>query len=143
MPPTTTAVDAARLRLTLMRLSRRLRQEVSAGVTPSQLSALTRLDRGGPMSLRDLAAAERVAPSTLTRIVAALESDGLISRTEDPADRRVALVAVTPAAHELLETARARGTGYLAERIARLERDDAETLAAAIPILERLLEADE
>lgn len=142
MPPATTALDAARLRLALMRLSRRLRQEVAAPITPSQLSALARLDRGGAMSLGDLAAAERVTPSTLTRIVAALEADGLISRTPDPADRRVALVAVTPAAHELLETARARGAGYLAERIAGLERDDADTLAAAIPILERLLEGD-
>jgi DNA-binding MarR family transcriptional regulator len=72
VPSAPTTVDAARLRLALMRLSRRLRQEVSAGITPSQLSALARLDRGGPMSLRDLAAAERITPSTLTRVVASL-----------------------------------------------------------------------
>ena len=142
MPPVTTAVDAARLRLAIARLSRRLRQEVTPAVTPSQLSALARLDRGGPMSVGDLAAAERVSPSTLTRIVAALESDGLISRETDPADRRVARVAVSAAGHELLEAARARGTGYLVERIGRLDDQEAAVLAAAVPVLERLLEED-
>lgn len=140
MSPPAPTVDAARLRLAVMRLSRRLRQEVSPAITPSQLSALARLDRGGPMSVGDLAAAERVSPSTLTRIVAALEADGLISRDTDPADRRVARVAVSAAGHDLLETARARGTGYLAERIARLPGEDASALAAAVPVLERLLE---
>lgn len=140
MSPATTAVDAARLRVAVARLSRRLRQEVSPAVTPSQLSALTRLDRGGPMSVGDLAAAERVSASTLTRIVAALEGDGLISREPDPGDRRVARVAVTPAGHDLLEAARARGTGYLVERIAELEDEEAAVLAAAVPVLERLLE---
>ena len=144
MTHTTTqpTVDAARLRLALMRLSRRLRQEVSPAITPSQLSALARLDRGGPMSLGDLAATERISPSTLTRVVAALEAEGLISRDPDPADRRVALVGVSPAGHALLEDARARGTGYLAERIAGLTQAEAEALAAATPVLERLLDVD-
>jgi DNA-binding MarR family transcriptional regulator len=142
VPSAPTTVDAARLRLALMRLSRRLRQEVSAGLTPSQLSALARLDRGGPMSLRDLAAAERITPSTLTRIVASLEAEGLISREPDPDDRRVARVAVTVAGHALLEAARARGTGYLLGRIGDLGPDEADLLAAAVPVLERLLEDD-
>jgi DNA-binding MarR family transcriptional regulator len=140
LTPVRTTVDAARLRLVLMRLSRRLRQEVPAPVTPSQLSALARLDRGGPMSLGDLAAAERVSPSTLTRIVAALETDGLMSRAPDPVDRRVARVAISADGHALLEAARARGTGYLADRVAGLDPADAEALAAAVPVLERLLE---
>lgn len=138
--PVSTAVDAARLRLAVARLSRRLRQEVSPAITPSQLSALARLDRRGPLSLGDLATAERVSASTLTRIVAALESDGFISREPDPGDRRVARVAVSPAGHELLEAARARGTGYLVERIAQLDDDETAVLAAAVPVLERLLE---
>jgi DNA-binding MarR family transcriptional regulator len=123
-----------------MRVSRRLRQEVTAGITPSQLSALARLDRGGPMSVGDLAAAERISPSTLTRVVAALEDAGLISREPDPADRRVSRVAVSLAGHDLLEAARARATGYLVERIARLTSEQAAALSAAVPVLEQLLE---
>ncbi len=142
MPPAPTAVDAARLRLAVMRLSRRLRQEAGGGITPSQLSALATLDRVGPMALRDLAAAEGVGASTLTRIVAALEEQRFIERTTDPADRRVALVRVAPRGRQLLRTARDRGTRLVAERLGRLDDDEIATLAAAVPLLEALLEGD-
>lgn len=141
MPAATrTAVDASRLRLALVRLSRRLRHLADAGITPSQLSALATLDRLGPMPLRDLAAVERVGASTLTRIVAALEEEGLLERVTDPADRRCSLANVTPAGATLLGEARERGTRHLAERIDSLSAADAEALAAAIPALEALLE---
>lgn len=140
MSPTRTAIDAGRLRLALVRLSRRLRQEADAGITPSQLSALATLDRSGPMPLRDLAAAERVGSSTLTRIVAALEDEALIARVTDPADRRCTLASVTPAGTRLLNEARDRGTRLLADRIATLSPEHAADLAAALPALEALLE---
>ena len=135
-----TTIDAGRLRLALMRISRRLRQEADAGITPSQLSALATLDRRGPLALRDLAAAERITSSTLTRIVAALESEGLIARITDPQDRRCNLVSVTPAGAELLTSARDKGTRLLADRLAALSAHDAELLASALPVLEALLE---
>jgi DNA-binding MarR family transcriptional regulator len=123
-----------------MRLSRRLRQEADSRVTPSQLSALATLDRRGPLPLRDLAAAERIGSSTLTRVVAALETEGLIERVTDPADRRCTLASVTPAGARLLNQARDRGARLLAERVAALDPADAATLAAALPVLEQLLE---
>ena len=125
-----------------MRISRRLRQEAEAGATPSQLSALATLDRRGPLALRDLAAAERVTSSTLTRIVAALESENLLTRITDPEDRRCNLVSVTPAGAELLTSARDKGTQLLANRVAALPTADADVLAAALPVLESLLEED-
>ena len=137
-----TTIDAGRLRLALMRISRRLRQEADAGITPSQLSALATLDRRGPMALRDLAAAERITSSTLTRIVAALEAEGLIARITDPLDRRCNLASVTPSGAELLTSARDKGTRLLADRVAALSAADADALAAALPVLELLLEED-
>ena len=139
---TSTAVDAGRLRLALVRLSRSLRHEADPRVTPSQLSALATLDRQGPLPLRDLAAAERIGSSTLTRIVAALESEGLIERVTDPNDRRCTLASVTPSGARLLNQARDRGSRLLAERIAALSARDAAALAAALPALEALLEGD-
>ena len=136
---TRTAIDAGRLRLALVRLSRRLRQLADAGITPSQLSALATLDRLGPMPLRDLAASERVGSSTRTKIVAALEEQGLIERVTDPSDRRCTLANVTPAGAALINEARDRGTQLLAERISALDPADAEALAAALPALEALL----
>ncbi len=139
---TRTTVDAARLRLALMRIARRLRQAGSTGITPSQLSALATLDRSGPVPLRDLAAAEKVGPSTLTRIVAALEDQGLLERVVDPSDRRVTLASITPAGRTLLTQARDSGTRLLAERIAALDPADAEAVAVALPVLEALLGDD-
>jgi DNA-binding MarR family transcriptional regulator len=138
-PAVSTTVDAAALRLAVMRLARRLRQEADAGITQSQLSALATLQRLGPLPLRELAAAERVGSSTLTRIVAALEDQGLLGRTNDPTDRRVALVSVTAAGARMLSDVRERGTQLLAERLATLPGDAAATLAAALPVLEHLI----
>ena len=141
MPAATrTTVDPGRLRLALVRLSRRLRHLADPGITPSQLSALATLDRSGPLPLRDLAAAERVGSSTVTRIIAALQAEGLIERVTDPDDRRCTLASVTPAGARLLNEARERGTSMLAERITALSAKDAEVLAAALPVLESLLE---
>lgn len=139
----TSTIDAAavtRLRLALMRVARRLRQRADAGVSPSQLSALVTIDTMGPLPLRDLAAAENIAPSTLTRIVNALGDESLIDRLPDPADRRVTVVALSPRGRRLLADARSRSAAYLADRVAALSTREQQTLVAALPVLERLLE---
>ena len=135
-------VTTARLRLALLRVARRLRQRAEAGITPSQLSALVSIDRGGPLPLRELAAHENIAPSTLTRIVNALEQDGLIDRRPDPTDRRVTLVGLSPSGRRLLADARERSAAYLAQRLAALPPREQRALADALPILEKLLEGD-
>jgi DNA-binding MarR family transcriptional regulator len=131
---------AARLRLTVMRLARRLRQQAPAGVTPSQLSVLATLSIGGPMTLGALAEAERVRPPTMTRIVAALEEDGLIERKSDPDDRRRASIELTEPGRRLVTTSRSRKTAYLAERLRDLSEEERATLARAADVLEEILE---
>ena len=74
------AIDAARLRVAVLRLSRRLRKHDLAGLTPSQLSTLATIGQYGPVRLGDLAAAERIAPSTLTRLISVLEGLGYVRR---------------------------------------------------------------
>src|SRR6202042_3773575 len=97
------AVDVTRLRVAIARLSRRLRRHEVAGLTPTQLAALATVERAGPMRLGDLAAAEGVAPSTLTRIVSVLEDLGYVRRDADPRDARASTLMVTPRGHETLE----------------------------------------
>src|SRR5436190_24014484 len=80
---------AAGLRLAVMRLARRLRQRADAGITPSMLSALSSIERRGPMTLGDLAVAERITPATLSVIVGRLQQSGLVIREPDPTDGRV------------------------------------------------------
>lgn len=129
---------AAQLRVSVTRLSRRLRQQADAGLSPSQLSALTAVWRHGSMTLGSLAEYERVAPPTVTKIVAKLEADGLLARTVDPNDRRVARVAVTPAGDALLGAARQRKTAWLSGRIAQLDADQRRRLADALDVLDDL-----
>src|ERR1700722_3870791 len=77
----------SQLRLSVLRLSRRLRQEAVGEITPSQLSALSVLARRGEMTLGELAAIERIAPPSMTRIAARLESNGWLERRADASDR--------------------------------------------------------
>jgi DNA-binding MarR family transcriptional regulator len=132
---------AARLRLSATRLARRLRQESASGRTPSQLSALASIEQHGPLTLGALAEHERVAPPTITNIVAKLEADGLVSRHVDQVDRRFARVAVTETGAALMAEIRLRKTTWLAGRIGELEPDQQAALAAALDALDALSRA--
>lgn len=132
------AIDAARLRVAVLRLSRRLRKHDLAGLTPSQLSTLSFVGKSGPVRLGDLAAAERIAPSTLTRLVNALEERGYLRRQPAPDDARAALVTITDAGQEALERIRAEGTSMLADILRTLPADQLAALEAALPALELL-----
>ena len=138
---TDTAALAARLRLGVTRLARKLRQEAEPGITPSMLSALSSVDRHGALTMRDLGAAEQVQPPTMTRVVAALVEAGLVTRTPDPEDGRVAWVRLTPAGAKLLDRSRRRKEAYLAKALGRLEPREVAVLEDAAVILERLTEA--
>src|SRR5437763_14302872 len=134
---------AARLRLAITRLARRLRQEAEGEVTPSQLSALSSIGRLGPITLGELATVERVQPPSMTRIVAGLEEAGLVVRTVDERDRRVARVEPTVAGQRFLERNRGRKNAYLAARVRTMSAEDRAVLARAAVLLEQLLEVEE
>ena len=131
---------AARLRLSVMRLARRLRWQAEGEVTASQLSALSSLDRAAALTLGELSSAERVKPPTMTRIVASLEELGLVARIPDPKDRRVCRVGLTDAGRRLVEANRRRKDAYLTSRLTALSDDDRTALAYAVPAIERLLD---
>src|SRR5207237_8795749 len=120
---------------------RRRRRQASAGeqLSPSQQAALASVDRLGPVTLGDLAAVERVQPPTMTRIVAALEEAGLVSRHIDERDRRIARVQTTVAGRRFLERSRGRKEAYLAERIRTLAPDDRAVLARPATPPEKIL----
>ena len=135
-------IDVTRLRVAIARLSRRLRRHELAGLTPTQLAALSTVERSGPLRLGDLAAAEGIAPSTLTRLVAVLEEFGYVQRCADPKDARASTLAITPAGHETLERLRAEGTALLTQSLMLLTAEQRAALAAAVPALEQLAGPD-
>jgi DNA-binding MarR family transcriptional regulator len=138
--PQTELELAGRLRLSVTRLARRLRQESAAGLTPSQTSALATIDRHAGLTPSELAVAERVQRPTATRVIAALEQAGLAQRAADPADGRSSRVHVTPEGAALLSRLRSRKEAYLARRLATFAPEDLATLERAATLLERLFD---
>jgi DNA-binding MarR family transcriptional regulator len=134
-----TAALAHDMRLSVMRLSRRLRnQRVDTSVTLTHLAALSTLKRHGPMSPGELAAHERVQPPSMTRVVGRLEEMGLVTRTPHPTDGRQVIIELSPAAQELLEVeARAR-EAWLSERLQALSAEQRAVLRDAAEIMDTL-----
>ena len=138
MAVTTAPTLESQLRLVVLRLSRRLRQQTAGDVTASQISALATIAKHGEVSLGELAAIERIAPPSMTRIAARLEEQGLVERRVDASDRRVARVAVSKAGEELLAETRTRRDAFLAARLQDFTPEEQDLLAAAVPLLERM-----
>jgi DNA-binding MarR family transcriptional regulator len=131
---------ANQLRPVLLRLSRELRQETEQlGVTSRQVTLLW-LIRGNPgMSLRELAAEERISAPALSGYVDRLEKAGLLARVRDESDRRRVGLALTEEGERLLRRVRARRTTWLAERLRGLDDDELGAIEAAIDPLGKLL----
>lgn len=131
---------ASRLRLVVTRLARRLRTQLPGELSPSQLATLASVEQLGPITLGELSAVERVKPPTMTKIVACLEEQGLVSRTVDQSDRRVARVEATASGLGFLDDSRQQKDAYLAQRLQSLSDDERIVLEQAAEVLERILE---
>ncbi len=128
------------LRLSFTRLARRVRRHGGAGLTPSQLSTLSSLERHGAMPLGHLAEREQISKSSMTRMAAKLEVLGLVDRTQGATDERVFVLGLTPTGRSLLAEASRRADEYLSRQVSALDPDDQRILIACIPVLQRLLE---
>lgn len=137
-PPAADLAD--RLHAAAIHLLRRLRREDDASGLPApQLSALSVIVFGGPITLGALAAAEQVRPPTITKLVAALEADGLVERETDDADRRIVRVKATARGTKLLQEGRRRRVAALTTSLAALSAAERAKLTAALPVLESVV----
>lgn len=132
-----------RLRNAIMRTGRRLRTTAAdEGLTATQSSVLATLVRQGPTGAGDLAGAEAVNPTMLSRVLAHLEEAGLVVRGTDPDDARCTVARATPAGRRLVTRLRARRAALLLDRLEQLDAADVAVLAQALPALEALAEID-
>ena len=137
-PPAPRAV-ADRLHSAAIHLLRALRREDRAlGVGSAKLSALSVLVFGGPRSIGALARAEQVRLPTMSRLVSALERDGLATRTPDPEDGRASRVHPTARGRTVLRQGRARRVATLTRRLEQLPEADRALLARAADLIEGL-----
>jgi DNA-binding MarR family transcriptional regulator len=133
---------AARFRQSLMPLVRKLRTNVEEGMTPGQMSTLATVAREGPISLGDLATAERVTPPMITKMANALEEKGLLERQPCADDKRVVRVSLTAEGRRLLDRSAARRNTWLGERFSALSEKERAALAEAVTVFERLNRED-
>lgn len=135
--------DVDRLRVAVLRLARRIRTRSSGTITPSQLFTLGTIVRHGRLTVGQIAELEHVKPPSASKIVAALESEGLVARQPSSDDRRCTFIVATPAGHDHLEQVRAAGRGWISEQLVGLDARDIAAIERALPALERLLEVPE
>lgn len=140
VPQGSDAEVAARLRLAILRLSRRLRQQVAGGVTSSQVSALATVERLGTPTLGELASSEQVQPPSMTKIVVGLEAAGLVARQEDDNDGRIVRVRLTAEGRRTLQRSRSLRNAYLVRRLRGLSADERAALEDVVGLLEHLVE---
>lgn len=131
---------AARLRLAVVRLNRRLRAQHGGDqeTTLTQLSALFTLHKHGPMSPGELAAKERVQPPSMTRVISALEDVGFLTRTPHPTDGRQIVIAVTEPGVAYVEAEVSARERWLEERLAELSDAERTLLCRAAEIIDRM-----
>ena len=134
---------ATRLRVAIGRLSRRLRTTAAgaeAGLTPTRISVLLSVVRDGPVRVSELAAAESLNPTMLSRIISDLGEAGLLERTCDHGDRRAAWVKATRAGKRIADRMRRERTDALNQALEGLPPADRILLEQALPALEGLAE---
>jgi DNA-binding MarR family transcriptional regulator len=129
---------ARELRVAVTRLHRQLRARTLWNLTPSQASALARIDQLGPLRGGVLAEHEGMAPATISKIVDSLVREGLVERVDDPTDRRASLLRLSARGAATLEELRTRGTELVRDALGALSSAEREALEAALPALERL-----
>lgn len=130
---------ASRLRLAVVRLNRRLRaQRTSSAVSLTQVAAISTLFKCGPLTPGELAAKEGVQPPSMTRVIAALEEFGYVTRRPHPTDGRQAIVALTDEGKAFHDAEVSIREAWLDRRLAELDDDERELLARAAEIIDRM-----
>jgi DNA-binding MarR family transcriptional regulator len=128
-----------RLRVAIDKLSRRLRPtEAGSGLTPSQTSVLFTIVRLGPLGPSEISEIERINPTMLSRVIAQLCQQGLISREPNPDDKRAALVKATTAGQHLRKRIHRERAQSLREHVGKLSDSQREQLWDTLPVLEAL-----
>jgi DNA-binding MarR family transcriptional regulator len=132
---------ADRVHSAAIHLLRRLRREDARwGLSAPRLSVLSVLVFGHrARTLSELAAAEQVKPPTMTRLVSALEAQGLVTRDGDPHDGRVVRIRATAKGRSLLVRGRAARVAALTAELRALPEREHDRLAEGIAVLERLI----
>jgi len=136
------AASPGELRLVLQKVARRIRAERGdSEVTDSQMAVLWRLDKSGTASPGELAAAEKVSPPSMNRIVNALQEAGYATRTQHDDDGRRVVVTLTAAGRAVTAETRRLRDEWFSRHLALLSEEERTQLLAVTDILRKLAES--
>lgn len=131
---------ADRMHSAAIHLLRRVaREDAKAGTSPARLSALSVLVFAGPQTVSALASMERVKVPTMSRLVSAMEADGLIRRAENGADARSVVLHATAKGRRVLDRAREARLSALERLLSEASAKELATVRAAAAIVDRLV----
>lgn len=131
---------AVGLRVAVVRIYRALRLTAEKNLTPSQTSAMARIEQTEPVRLGVLAQLESVSPASMSKIVDSLEALRLLDRVPDPLDGRVSMVKISPTGRQLIQAYRAASTEAIERAIETLSDEERRLLERSVPVLEKLSE---
>ncbi len=122
-------------------LVRRVRAaSASHELSLTEAAVMARLAKDGPATTADLARAEGMKPQSMGTTIAALEEMGMVERKPHPTDGRQINLELTAKGAAVRKSARDAKRTWLAEAIAKLDKQEQETLFAAGEIIKRLVE---
>jgi DNA-binding MarR family transcriptional regulator len=141
VPSAEVALTAARLRVAVSRLARRLRPTRAAGpLTTTEVDMLIVAERHGPARISEFASFCGLNPTMVSRMVPKLEEAGLLLRRPDPDDKRASKVEASSKGRKLLEEVRSERDDVLAKVLADLDDEERRAISGAVPALERVAE---
>jgi len=137
--PSPTAQQAAEIRQGVLRLAWRMRaRRAGNALSSTKLAILGHLHAAGPSTPGEISAAGDHQPQALTRALADLAHDDLLTRTRDDRDRRQALLTITAAGRDALRADMAERDAWLAGALTDLTATEREVLRLAARLMERL-----
>jgi DNA-binding MarR family transcriptional regulator len=132
---------ASSLRVAVLRIYRALRLHTQHQITPSQASALARIEQEQPLRLGTLAQLEGISPASTSKIVDSLEVDGFVARIPDPLDGRASMVILSEGGVEMIGAIRAASTQALERALSSLSAAEVSVLDNSLPVLEKIADA--
>ncbi len=132
--------SAAALRVAVLRIYRALRIHANQNITPSQASALARIEQAELVRLGVLAQLEGISPASMSKIVDGLEEMGFVARIPDPHDGRASVIQISASGHEKLYAIRTASTEVLEVALSTLSDSERSLLRRSLPVLERVSE---
>ncbi|MEU4190594.1 MarR family transcriptional regulator [Kribbella sp. NPDC026611] len=138
----TTATDLTRLGEDVVvastRLSRLATRNVNA-LPHAAMRVLGRVDELGQARISELAKADRCSQPTMSNLVQRLQDQGLVIRSQDPADSRASLISLSDAGLAELRSARRQAGQALAAHLSQLSTAEVSTLESAVTVIRKLL----